>query len=523
MKYITAIKSDAGEWILDVLAIPFGGRDSDDQYFDEDTDIMPEVFKSPVIIYYHGINPDNRGVQKVPLIIGKTLSVVKQADGWHVRVILDKAQEYARRIWEAAKKGLAAASSGSIAHLARLADGSMYDKRRPGRIAVWPLAELSLIDIGDGRAPANRHAIALPALKSIYQLANMSLPEIDETQETEGAGKARSDGGNVNQSIGEYLMDEKEKEVQAIPLDVTAQINAAIKADREARELEAKQAAEVAELAAVKAENETLKTAAAEANRLPSNKRVVVAKYANTWAFDNLEPVDHALMYGVLKSAGKKSTDDSLQALAIKISEADNRDGTYNGPLSAMKAAGMPIKANELNQSTLASYGDEWVGVTYSSQLWEKIVNSTEVAGKLPTVTVPQGSESMVIPLESGNPTFYKVAQASAIATNPGTPVTRTVTASKMGTAQKTLSVGKLGAMTVFTGELEEDSLIPWMSQLRAQMVQEGAEVLDHIIIDGDTATGATTNINDIGGTPGGTEAFLLARQQPRRWHAGRF
>ena len=34
----------------------------------------------------------------------------------------------------------------------------------------------------------------------------------------------------------------------------------------------------------------------------------------------------------------------------------------------AMKMAGMPMKANELNQSTLANYGDEWIGVTYSSQ-----------------------------------------------------------------------------------------------------------------------------------------------------------
>jgi len=37
-----------------------------------------------------------------------------------------------------------------------------------------------------------------------------------------------------------------------------------------------------------------------------------------------------------------------------------------------------------------------------------------------------------------------------------------------------------------------------------------GQEYFDHVILDGDTRTGATTNINDIGGTPAGTEAFLL-------------
>jgi hypothetical protein len=56
---------------------------------------------------------------------------------------------------------------------------------------------------------------------------------------------------------------------------------------------------------------------------------------------------------------------------------------------------------------------------------------------------------------------------------------------------------------------MEEDSLIPWASQLNAQMTLAAAETLEHVAIDGDTETGATTNINTIGGTPGGTEAYL--------------
>ena len=52
MEYaIKAILNDDGEWELDVLAIPFGGTDSDGQYFDADTDTMPDVFKTPAIVY----------------------------------------------------------------------------------------------------------------------------------------------------------------------------------------------------------------------------------------------------------------------------------------------------------------------------------------------------------------------------------------------------------------------------------------------------------------------------------------
>ena len=52
--------------------------------------------------------------------------------------------------------------------------------------------------------------------------------------------------------------------------------------------------------------------------------------------------------------------------------------------------------------------------------------------------------------------------------------------------------------------------MIPWGGQLGAQLETSGAEKLEHLIIDGDTEAGATTNINSIGGTPGGTELYLV-------------
>ena len=123
---IMAVKV-AGDWELDVLAIPFDSVDSDRQYFDANTEIMAETFKTPLLAYYHGILPDNTGMQPEPVLPGKITNVEKQSDGWHVRVLLDKTLELAGKLWEAAKKGLLAASSGSIAHLARLeVGGKLY-------------------------------------------------------------------------------------------------------------------------------------------------------------------------------------------------------------------------------------------------------------------------------------------------------------------------------------------------------------------------------------------------------------
>jgi len=205
-----------------------------------------------------------------------------------------------------------------------------------------------------------------------------------------------------------------------------------------------------------------------------------------------------------------------LRAMVVRLGDsAEGNAPEYGAAKATLRDAqirthgGAAVKANELNYSTLSSYGDEWVGVTYSTQLWEKIRLENSIVGRIPTIQVPQGSESVVIPLESATPTFYKVAQATAQDANPGR-TTATYTTSKAGTASQTLTVAKLGAAVNYSGELEEDSLIPWVQELRRSLTEEAANVLEHIVIDGDTATTATTNINCIGGTPGGKEAYLL-------------
>lgn len=182
----SAVKA-VGDWELDVLAIPFYGTDADKQYFDDNTDIMPEAFQTPLIVYQHGIEQGAKNVQAKPLVIGKAVqgTLKKEADGWHIRVILDKAIKQAKDIMDAAYKGLVAVSTGSINHLARLDVGGklmQYEKNRPGRIAVWALGEISLWELGNGNfKPASRFATALPVMKAIYRDAGLVFPEIKDT------------------------------------------------------------------------------------------------------------------------------------------------------------------------------------------------------------------------------------------------------------------------------------------------------------------------------------------------------
>ena len=246
----------------------------------------------------------------------------------------------------------------------------------------------------------------------------------------------------------------------------------------------------------------------------------VVAAFADTRKYDGLSLEDMAFVAGVLDTAkrdGKSQggvSESALKALAIKIAEDKGEMG--DAARRDLKAAGIDpaevtnaIKANELNYSTQAGYGDEWVGIEYSRRLWAAVRAGSAVVARIPSVEVPQSSESIYIPLEGADPTWYKVAQTTATNATTGRP-DATVAASKLATDRKLLTVDKMGARVIFTEELTEDSLIPWAAQLRTQLETSGAENLESLVIDGDTDTTNTTNINIINGQPGGTEIYLV-------------
>lgn len=189
-RLLTSAVKALADWRLDVNPVPFGSRysaDSDGQWFDHQTDIMEKAFNTPLVIYQHGIKKGARSMADKPLVIGESIPNTwnKQADGWHIEVLLDSSKESAKDVMNAAHKREAAVSSDSISHLARLEVGGkliQYEKNKAGRIAVWPLAGFSLWELGNGNArPANRMAIALPAMKAMYREAGIPFPVIKDT------------------------------------------------------------------------------------------------------------------------------------------------------------------------------------------------------------------------------------------------------------------------------------------------------------------------------------------------------
>lgn len=161
-----------GDWELEVLGVPFGGpeggKDADGEFFSRRTNIMLKMGEKRPVLYNHGHSPDN--VKDLdPEVIGEAEYTRKDEKGHWFTVRLNKSSAYAKRIIQAAKRGLARASSGAVNYLTRIL-------RNTGEILVWPFSELTLIDKLPGkREPANDYAVA--HLKVAFEQAQIELPE----------------------------------------------------------------------------------------------------------------------------------------------------------------------------------------------------------------------------------------------------------------------------------------------------------------------------------------------------------
>ncbi len=499
MEYIKAIQNEDGSWHLEVLGVPYGSeqdRDSDNQFFNADTNTHEGKLPTIPAVYYHGRNEKGKP-SDAPEYIGTAKHLRTDEKGVWYEVVLDKLNAYASRVWEAAKQGIARASSGSAPHLVRLGNN--------GHIREWPVFELSVFDTGEGRQPSNRHAVAMPMMKAIYEQAGIEMVEI----QPEAASTDAADNESQKSK-----MENKEMETK----DVQDLIDAALKADREAQAqaLEAAKSRKAEIDAEVAKQVEAVKAEAAKTRRLPDYDGV--APYAtkfNDSKYNNYSAADLALSADVLRSKGIKASDQLTKSMLLKVISENANSAEREEDLNYIKSA-IPshlqdekaLKAAEVMATGDSGNGAEWVATLYSPEIWRSIRHEGGIVSKIPSGIIGDGYNNEYVPLEDADPTWYTVPETTANDSTMLFPVA-SVPASKAGTGQKNIALTKKGARTVYSGELIEDSIVPFASQLREQLGLSGRELMEAWVINADSEAGASANVNDIGGTPAATDWFL--------------
>ena len=260
-----------------------------------------------------------------------------------------------------------------------------------------------------------------------------------------------------------------------------------------------------ARAAAEKAENEKIEARAREmALKMVSGRKIQFPAVAMSGAlaldhrYGHLDAADMAFAIMVIESAKQQPSEDIRKACALKAFDAVAEKRME--PQAIKGLAG--LKSDEVMHSDLTSYGVEWVPTLYASELWRKLRLGNKVLPLFRTLDMP--SDPYRLPYEGTDPSVYYVAETADLA-SMAIGSNQPIGESKAGTGYKTLDAKKLGAFVPYSEELVEDSIIPIAAQLRDQMGLAMAAAVDNVLLNGDTETGASANINLIDGTPTST------------------
>ncbi len=191
-----------------------------------------------------------------------------------------------------------------------------------------------------------------------------------------------------------------------------------------------------------------------------------------------------------------------MRELAYKAYRAVDR-----GELDAGALRDLPVKADELMHTANTGYGTEWVPDIWSSELWRKARAENVILPLFRVIEMP--SNPFELPISGADPTVYYVPETQdeddLTLAGAGNPIPD----SQIGSGKVTLTAKKLALRVGFSAELVEDAAIPLIALYREQALRVMAETIDHVLLNGDTETGATGNINSDDGAPSSTAKYV--------------
>ena len=237
--------------------------------------------------------------------------------------------------------------------------------------------------------------------------------------------------------------------------------------------------------------------------------------YVREGRFAGLTPVDLAIVRNIFMGRRRHNPDlvrrdtfEQLEAARASLRSAINQEALFKWEERTLKSVGIMSGTKEMNpgyaklkdslsawrqdlfgqlnkalDSTTAAAGDELVATLEAAELWMDVNLMTAV---LPLFRqTPMPSNPFDIPRQLGDVNWYPVDENVQVTTT--TP----------GTGKTTLTAYSLKAGVPFSDELEEDAIIALASEIRQGMARNAAEVIDDVLLNGDTT--ATNNINNDG------------------------
>ncbi len=144
-------------------------------------------------------------------------------------------------------------------------------------------------------------------------------------------------------------------------------------------------------------------------------------------------------------------------------------------------------RAQRAMDTAESGYGSQLIGAQYVGELWQSARFEARVFNTIRTVDML--APTMYIPVEADLPELLFVPERTGPTDSP-------YTTTKTGSNRVQLDAKKFVIHQIWSGEMEEDSLIPFVQYLRRQIVLSMAHYSDSLVLNGDTTNTATGNIN---------------------------
>lgn len=173
--------------------------------------------------------------------------------------------------------------------------------------------------------------------------------------------------------------------------------------------------------------------------------------------------------------------------------------GISRGPSEELRNLHAAINTRAMDTAE-SGYGAELVGVQYVGQLWQAAREHSVVFPLIPAFEM--NAPSAYLPVEAGMPEMLYVSENTS-------PTASDYATSKTGSNQVLVAAKKFLIHQVYSGEMEEDSIIPFVPFLRRQAAWALGYYADSAVLNGDTTNATTGNINLDDADPADTKHYL--------------
>jgi len=413
------------------------------------------------MFYHHGLDPQ---IGAEP--IGVIESIKADAIGLWAEAQIDRAHRYAAAILDLIKQGALGWSSGTLPYLMR--------KAADGAITRWYIVEGSVTPEPCEPRHTQVSVKSLAAVSAAYKSLALSTQPLmqeltlDEITTSFSLEPTALDGlkSIVQQAVADAVRDALKTEMPRKRLPFPVEENG---------------------------------TKAAESLRIEVTR---ATKYSP------MSAEDMSFLAEIAPSiSGLRLPETFYRELADKSVKAVNSGRLGMEAVEGLvRTYGASFKANELSTIGQSGFGAEWAADSWRAEIWAKVRQDNVMAQVLPMIEMP--TNPWELPIESTDPTVYFVPETTdqtQLVYGTGNPITQT----KAGTGKQTMNAKKLALRLAWSSELNEDSILPVVTQYRAQAVRALQNAIDNVILNGDTATAANTNINLIDGTPTAGTKYL--------------